>query len=65
MTNADMMRQMTDEQLAYFINIGVPNCNSICKDEKSGCAWSCKHKQGEDVLLKWLKDDIDSEIEKY
>ena len=65
MKNADMIRQMTDEELAYFINISSPNCNSICKDSKSGCAWNCKHNRGDDILLKWLKDDINSEIEKY
>lgn len=58
MTNGDWVRNMNDEQLAFFINIGRPNCNEICEDAKSGCAFGCKHHCGEDILRDWLKKEV-------
>ena len=55
MTNGDFIRNMTDEELAKFINIDRPNCSDVCKDSKAGCSWKCKHHNGEDVIFEWLK----------
>ena len=57
MTNGDRVRSYSDEMLAWFINLGRPSCNDICPDVQSGCAFGCKHKQGEEILLDWLKKE--------
>lgn len=56
-TNADRIRNMSDEELAYFINLDHPNCNEICPDATAGCAFKCKHKAGELVILDWLRQE--------
>lgn len=37
MTNGARIRSYSDEMLAWFINIGRPNCNEICPDAKTVC----------------------------
>lgn len=58
MTNGEWVRRMSDERLAVFINYERPICNELCEDAKMGCAFTCKHDQGNEVFLKWLKEDI-------
>lgn len=58
MTNSEWIRNMSDESLAVFINYERPSCNEVCEDAKFGCALNCQHDQGNEVLLKWLKEDI-------
>ena len=66
MTNADKIRNMTDEELANFLVKGSfqydkydnkYDCYNICQDAKAGCGFTCNHLKGNDVelLTKWLK----------
>ena len=59
MKNSDKIRNMSDEQLAYMINVGFPNCSDVCKDNEAGCACRCKYKCGELKILEWLKSEED------
>ena len=59
MKNSDKIRNMTDEQLAYMINVGFPSCSDICENNGIGCNWSCKYKTGELKILEWLKSEED------
>ena len=56
-TNADKIRAMSDEELAEFLDDGVPSCTDYCPDFKAGCAFGCKYKQGKDFLVKWLQSE--------
>ena len=61
MTNGDIIRNMTDEDLAYNINFGFPSCNDICEDFGEGCSWNCKYKNkiaGDLKILEWIKKEI-------
>lgn len=59
MKNSDKIRNMSDEQLAYMINIGFPSCGDVCEDNKIGCAMGCKYRAGELKILEWLKSEED------
>jgi hypothetical protein len=50
-TNADRIRQMSDEELAIFLcnNVDCAFCESIKGDCKVGC---------KDRMLLWLKDPV-------
>lgn len=58
-TNADKIRSMSDEELAEFINWGVPDCSNFCSDFEQGCSSHCKHNFGNDVLLEWLQSEAE------
>lgn len=58
-SNADRIRSMDDEELAEFIIFGVPDCSDYCSDFKAGCAFSCNHNHGNDVILKWLQSEAE------
>lgn len=65
-TQGDAIRAMSDEELAEFLIKGKFNCSNVfdcfdvCKDSKKGCAWGCKHKDGNDmeILSEWLKSEV-------
>lgn len=60
MTNGDRIRNMSDEELAYHINFGFPNCNEVCEDSEVGCSWNCKHKNriaGDLKILEWIRSE--------
>lgn len=61
MTNFDLIKTMNRNQLANFVNISRPNCNDICKDAKSGCAFGCQYRCGEDVIRGWLDLDVNDD----
>ena len=54
MTNADKIRQMTDEQLAEFFD-KISDCQT-CIDNPSKCHMECI-----DSRLKWLKQEATDE----
>ena len=58
MTNADIIRNMTDEELADNIEPKFFDCTDVCKDFKSGCSYTCKYNEGKDFILEWLKTEI-------
>ena len=58
-TNADRIRNMTDEELAKFIDLESPSCNEFCDDFGNGCYVKCKHNKGRDIILKWLKTQVE------
>lgn len=59
MTNADRIRNMSDEELVDFIDLESPSCSEFCDDFGSGCYFKCKHNKGRDILLKWLKTPVE------
>lgn len=58
-TRADVIRSMSDEELAEFIDSGCPDCARLCPDFKAGCSWTCQHNQGKDFLIKWLQSEAE------
>ena len=50
-TNSDMVRSMTDEELAKFITDDW--CEIVCGDEKDYCYGNC-----EKQILKWLRQEV-------
>lgn len=58
-TNADRIRNMSDEELVEFIDLESPSCSEFCNDFGSGCYFQCKHNKGRDILLKWLKTPVE------
>lgn len=60
MTNFERIKNMSVWQLSLFINAPT-SCNDICDDECVGCAYSCKHRNGIDVIYEWLNSE--SEVE--
>ena len=57
MTNFELIKSMTVESLAKFINIPT-SCTDICDDFCTGCLYSCKHRKGEGIIYRWLNSEI-------
>ena len=58
-TNADKIRNMSDEELAELIT-GSPNfdCADYCDSFTQGCAFNC-NKKDRKIALKWLQSEAD------
>ena len=58
-TNADRIRNMSDEELAELIT-GSPNfdCADYCDSFTQGCAFNCNKKDRE-IALKWLRSEAE------
>lgn len=56
-TNADRIRNMSDEELVKFIT-GGPNfdCADYCDSFTKGCAFTCGKKERK-IALKWLQSE--------
>jgi hypothetical protein len=59
-TNADRIRNMSDEELARFIIDTDFVCADYCDDYALGCGLICD-KENKEVVLKWLKSKADTE----
>ena len=64
MTNADRIREMTDDELAELLewrampDMGfVPDCDEHCEDYASGCALECPHDRREKNVREWLRKE--------
>lgn len=58
-TNADRIRQMSDEELAGFITDDLNfACEPYCDSFALGCAFNCKKKYKE-VVLKYLQSEAE------
>lgn len=58
-TNADRIRNMSDEELAELIITSIDfNCTDYCDSYALGCAFKCD-KEDKEVALKWLQSDGD------
>ena len=58
-TNADRIRNMSDEELAELITGGLNfDCANYCDSFTQGCAFNCGKKDGE-IALKWLQSEAD------
>lgn len=55
MTNADRIRQMSDEELIEILIDNQFDCSLNCKDFGMGCKIDCKFNKGKDFALKWLQ----------
>ena len=57
-TNADRIRNMSDEELAELITNMDFDCAKYCDSFASGCAFSCNKKYSE-LALKWLQSEAE------
>lgn len=55
-TNADRIRNMSDEELAGFIIDTDFDCADYCDDYALGCGLICD-KENKEVVLKWLQSE--------
>lgn len=58
MTNADRIRNMSDEELVKFINHESPSCTEFCDKLKCGCLYECPYNRGDDIILQWLQTEV-------
>ena len=60
-TNADRIRNMSDEELAELITGGLNfDCADYCDNFSVGCAFRCNRKERElAVALKWLQSEAE------
>ena len=58
MTNADRIRNMSDEELAGFIIDPDFACGDYCDDYALCCGLTCG-KENKEVVLKWLKSEAE------
>lgn len=65
MTRADIIRQMTDNDLVNLIVWGkfgmfedVPDCSDDCPDFKAGCAENCPILKREEAVREWIAEDV-------
>lgn len=61
-TNADRIRNMSDEELAEFITDMDFDCADYCDSFASGCVFNCEmltvpYKKNKEVALKWLRSE--------
>lgn len=62
-TNADRIRNMSDEKLAELITGSLNfDCSDYCDSFTQGCAFNCGKKDRE-IALKWLQSEAEEEIE--
>ena len=58
-TNADRIRNMSDEELAELITGSLNfDCADYCDSFTQGCAFNCNKKDRE-IALKWLQSEAD------
>lgn len=58
-TNADMIRNMSDEEMAERIASDPNfNCADYCNSFSGGCAFECG-KNGKEIALKWLQSEAE------
>lgn len=65
MTNADKIRNMSDDELAKFIVNGLPyNCVDYCERNGLNCGWICNKSEGynTEFAMKWLKQEVEESI---
>lgn len=60
-TNADRIRNMSDEELAELITGSLNfDCADYCDSFTNGCAFKCGKKEKE-IALKWLQSEAEQE----
>lgn len=58
-TNADRIRNMSDEELAELITGSLNfDCADYCDSFTQGCAFNCGKKERE-IALKWLQSEAE------
>ena len=58
-TNADRIRNMSDEELAELITGRLNfDCSDYCDSFTRGCAFNCNKKDRE-IALKWLQSEVE------
>ena len=60
-TNADRIRNMSDEELAEIITGGLNfDCSDYCDSFSNGCAFRCNRKERElTLVLNWLQSEAE------
>lgn len=72
MTNADKIRNLSDEELVdllawgevYAEGLKVPSCDEGCEDCKSGCAAECPIEKREKNVREWLQTQEEQKWQK-
>lgn len=66
MTNADRIRQMTDDEIVDLLVwsyvrdiVDVPDCSDGCEHFDAGCSNSCPHDRREKSVREWLGKECD------
>lgn len=58
-TNAERIRNMSDEELANLITNGQPfDCSDYCDSYSAGCAYRCAG-ANKKIALKWLQSEAE------
>jgi hypothetical protein len=58
-TNADKIRSMSDEELAFLVTKGLEfDCADYCDEFSNGCAFNCRGKDRE-LALRWLQSEAE------
>ena len=58
-TNADRIRNMSDEELVELITGRLNfDCSDYCDSFTRGCAFNC-HKKDREIALKWLQSEAE------
>ena len=64
MTNADRIRQMTDEELAKLLyDVDTSICN-FCAAQRANTYYDCEEESCEKCVLAWLKQEADAYAKK-
>ena len=58
-SNADHIRQMTEDELAHWLNNEASNTCNICIGQKDKS--SCTHYECEECVTKWLKQEVNED----
>ena len=58
MSNADRIRQMTDEELAKLLNYVDTNICDFCASKLSNTYYDCEEESCEKCVLAWLKQEV-------
>ena len=56
MTNGERIRNMTEDELAHWLNNEASNTCNICIGQKDKS--SCTHYECEECITKWLKQGV-------
>ena len=61
-TNADRIRQMSDEELAKLLIYADTNICDICAAKHSNTYYDCEEESCEKGILAWLKQEAQNEV---
>lgn len=63
-TNADRIRQMTDEELAELLIYVDTNICNFCAAQRSNVYYDCEEESCKKSVLAWLKQEVKTDDER-